>query len=104
MSLSCYSGHEFDDLVRKASRLGKQQNLSDDERKELAATVADAEGAAQYGKKLGQCVKTLSAKMIASGQRSVNRLLAKVDRLGHIPEQTERFRAVVDNRRCQGET
>ena len=34
--------------------------------------------------------------MIASGQRSVNRLLAKVDRLGHIPKETERFRAAID--------
>ena len=74
-------GDEFDDLMKKGKRLGEQQRLSDDERKELAATVADAEGAAQYGKKLGQRVKTLAAEMIASGQRSVNRLLAKVDRL-----------------------
>ena len=89
-------GDEFDDLVKKAKRLGKQGHLSDNERKELAATVADAEGAAQYGKKLGQRVKTLAAEMIASGQRSVNRLLAKVDRLGHIPVETERFRTVVN--------
>ena len=89
-------GDEFGNLVKKAKRLGERQHLSDDEGKELAATVADAEGAARYARELGQRVKTLTAEMIASGQHSVNRLLAKVDRLGHIPEETERFRAVVN--------
>ena len=89
-------GDEFDNLVEKAGRLGKRQHLSDDEDKELAAAVANAEGAAQYAKELGRRVKTLGAEMIASAQRHVNKLLAKVDRLGHIPEETERFRAVVE--------
>ena len=89
-------GNEFDKLVKKARGLGERQHLSDDEGKELAAAVADAKGAAQYAKELGQRVKTLAAKMIVSMQRHVNKLLAKVDRLGHIPEETERFRAVVE--------
>ena len=46
---------------------------------ELLATVADAEGATQYGKKLGQHVKTLGAKMKASG--------AKVDKLAECPKK-----------------
>ena len=33
-------GDEFDELVKKAKRLGDRQHLSDDEGKELAATVA----------------------------------------------------------------
>ena len=40
-------GDKFDELVKKARRLGEQQHLSDDEDKELAAAVTNAEGAAQ---------------------------------------------------------
>ena len=83
-------GDEFDKLVKKARGLGERQHLSNDEGKELAAAVADAKGAAQYAKELGQRVKTLGAEMIVSMQLE---LLAKLDKLGHIPAETERFRA-----------
>ena len=86
-------GDEFDDLVRKATRLSGRRHLSDADSKEFADTVADAEGAAKYGKELGQRVKTLGAKMIASGQRDVYKLLTILDKLGDFPEHTERFRA-----------
>ena len=46
-------GDEFDDLVKKANRLGERQHLSNDEGKELAATLADAEEAARYARELG---------------------------------------------------
>ena len=83
-------------LIRDTIRLGKRQHLSDADSKKLADAVANAEGAAKYAKELGHRVKTLGAEMIASGQRGVNKLLGKVDRLGHISEETERFRAGIE--------
>ena len=47
------TGDKFDNLVKKVRRLGEQQHLSDNNSKDLAATVVNAEGGAQYGKKLG---------------------------------------------------
>ena len=89
-------GEEFEELVTKARRLNERRDLSAKQSKELATTLANAEAAAAYGKKLAKRVKTTEAEMVVSGQRHVDKLLAKVDKLAVRPEETRKFRATIE--------